>query len=178
MFPVCFPRASFPFLASGSLYFRSPHPLSRFVAISDAPPSFVYLRSMVSWYGLCFPPEGFGSVFPSFPPRFLPLPCVRLSPRWFYCRLLVHRRFDFSPFTFRIPVLPLRLCGSVVVARGFAEAPPHHSPGAAKSTGQAAANKPFVISQYYSGNIGLEMLISTVNYQLRRPLSFFLSAAE
>jgi len=30
------------------------------------------------------------------------------------------------------------------VARGFAEARPHHSPGAAKSTGQAAANKPFV----------------------------------
>ena len=133
---------------------------------------------MVSWYGLCFPPEGFGSVFPSFPPRFLRLPFVRLSPRWFYCRLLVHRRFDFSPFTFRIPVLPLRLCGSVFVARGFAEAHPHHSPGAAKSTGQAAANKPFVQSPGFSGNYGPRTIISTVNYQLRSPLKRSLRVAE
>ena len=44
---------------------------------------------------------------------------------------------------------------SVVVARGFAEARPHHSPGAAKSTGQAAANKSFVQYHVYSGNKGL-----------------------
>ena len=129
-----------------------PTPVLQVPAISGFSPSFVYLRSMVFWYGLCFPPAGFGSVFPSFPPRFLPLPCVRLSPRWFYCCLLVHRRFDISPFTFRISVLPLRLCGSVVVARGWPEGLPHHSPGAAKSTGQAAAIKPFVISAQYSGN--------------------------
>jgi len=43
---------------------------------------------------------------------------------------------------------------SVVVARGFAEARPHHSPGAAKSTGQATANKPFAQYHVYSGNEG------------------------
>jgi hypothetical protein len=54
-----------------------PTPVLQVPAISGFPPSFVYLRSMVFWYGLCFPPEGFGSVFPSFPPLLLSLPCGR-----------------------------------------------------------------------------------------------------
>ena len=111
LFPVCFPRVSSSFLASGFLCSCSPHPLSRLVTISGFIP---FLRVPLQ-YGLlvrlCFPPYGFGSVFPSFPRCFSFLPCVRSYPHRFYCRLLVHRRFDCSPFTFRIPVLPLRHCG-------------------------------------------------------------------
>ena len=57
-----------------------------------------------------------------------------------------------SPFGFRFYLSDF--ADSVVVARGFAEARPHHSPGAAKSTGQATANKPFAQYHVYSGNEG------------------------
>ena len=66
--------------------------------------------------------------FPQLPPSLLSLPCVWLFPRRFYCRLLVHRRFNCSPFTFRIPVLPLRLCGFGCCGPRVCRSAPHHSP--------------------------------------------------
>ena len=47
----------------------------------------------------------------------------------------VHRRSSSSPISFRISVLPPRFRGSVLWPASRAEAPSHHSPGAAKDTG-------------------------------------------
>ena len=92
-----------------------PTPVLQVPAISGFPPSFVYLRSMVFWYGLCFPPEGFGSVFPSFPHCFFPflasdLPTLVLllpiHPQviWLFPAL-------FSEHGSTVPTLRISCCG-------------------------------------------------------------------
>jgi len=106
---LVFPSVSFPFLASGSL---------RFVPHSHDPGSFSSPYARVS-------------------PQLLsrsPLPCVRFLR--FRCRCFhVHRRSSSFPISFRITVLPPRFRGSVLWPASRAEAPSHHSPGAARNTG-------------------------------------------
>ena len=94
---------------------RSPHPFSKIASSLDAFPSFVYLCSMVFWYGLCFPPEGFGSVFPSFPHCFFPFLASDLST--LVLLLPIHpqviRLFPalFSEHGSTVPTLRISCCG-------------------------------------------------------------------
>ena len=109
---------------------------------------------MVFWYGLCFPPKGSVPFSPASPVASFPF----LASGYFHVgSTTVSSSTDDStvprsPFGFRFYLSDF--ADSVVVARGFAEARPHHSPGAAKSTGQATANKPFAQYHVYSGNEG------------------------
>ena len=123
---------------------RSPHPCSKIASISGCLP---FLRVPLQYGFLVrfmFSPEGFGSVFPSFPHCFFPflasdLPTlvllspihpqvIRLFPRALF-RARIYRS-DFAVQLLWPAGLPKRA---------------HTTPkGAAKSTGQAAANKPFV----------------------------------
>ena len=105
-----FPSVSFPFLASGSLHFV-PHFSA--TQVHSHPPTRVYLCS----FSLALPFLASGSsdfVAACFP---------------------VHRRSSSSPISFRISVLPPRFRGSVLWPASRAEAPSHHSPGAARNTG-------------------------------------------
>ena len=153
--PVCFSQVSFPFLASGYLCSRSPHPISWIVPISGFLPFYRVPLDDGLLVRFVFSPRRVRFRFPQLPPSLLS-PSLRLvistsvllpSPRPQTIQLFpVHLsrfRFYLSDFA-----------DSVVVARGFAEARPHHSPGAARSTGQATANKPFAQYHVYSGNEG------------------------
>jgi hypothetical protein len=51
--------------------------------------------------------------------------------------------FDFTSTSFQKLILLPQFRGSVFVARGFAEASPHHFIKAAKNTGGCPAHKPF-----------------------------------
>ena len=122
---------------------------------------------MVLWYGCVFPLTGSVPFSPAFPVASL---SILASGRIHIGSTAASSSTDDltvprSPFGSRFYLSDI--ADSVVVARGFAEARPHHSPGAAKSTGQATANKPFVQYHVYSGNKGSKMLISTVNFHSR-----------
>ena len=105
--PCClvFPSVSFPFLASGYLYLV-PH-------LHD-PGSFSSPYACVSLQLISRSP----------------LRCLQFV-RYIRRGLCVHRRSSLTPISFRISVLPPRIRGSVLWPASRAEAPSHHSPGAA-----------------------------------------------
>ena len=168
--------ASFPFLASGSLHFV-PHTASRFVLL---PLPRVSPRASSSASVLVFPVAGSVSLFLSFlsaSSSFLPLPSPSFRPVLsgsLHSRPLRSpavfpptRRSDSFPVLlpdpgFRRPFFGARLLWPA----GRAEAPPHHSTGAAKATGQVRTLKPSFKAPQSTGNGGLMVLTSCENQAL------------
>ena len=179
----CFPplpSRSFPFLASGSRrsFHFVPHTASRFVLL---PFPRISPRDSSSASVLVFPVAGSVSLFLSFlsaSSSFLPLPSPSFRPVLsgsLHSRPLRSpavfpptRRSDSFPVLlpdpgFRRPFFGARLLWPA----GRAEAPPHHSTGAAKATGQVRTLKPSFKAPQSTGNGGLEVLTSS-EYQLLR----------
>ena len=134
----------------------SPLPCVRFSPLLFPTPDFqdrshlwflsLFSCTSAAWFSgtVCvFPPKGSVSFSPASPVASLPF----LASGYFHIgSTAVSSSTDGStvprsPFGSRFYLSDF--ADTVFVARGFAEACPHHSPGAAKSTGQATANKPF-----------------------------------
>ena len=77
LFPVCFPQAFFPFLASSFLHSRSPHPLPRLVTISGSFPFFRVPLQHGFLVRFVFSPRRVRFRFPQLPPL-LNSPSLRL----------------------------------------------------------------------------------------------------
>ncbi|GIS92086.1 MAG: hypothetical protein CM1200mP21_03810 [Candidatus Poseidoniales archaeon] len=185
---LVFPSVSFPFLPLPCVRF-SPVLSTSFPTPLPVPISFPLPRVSPRDSTLprfLFSPLPVRLRFPQLPPPsspvsfpFLPLPCVRFSPVLSTFVLFGSPvvfpptwRSDSSPFSFRIPgstaaFSRLGFCGPQVAPKR-----PHtSSKEAAKFTGTAAVIKPFLISDQYSGNKGLRLLISTAFQPRRSPLN-------